>query len=217
MRDAVKTRLRSAADTVLAKPKVNSVEQAAALRALIEASRVLGDAKYKAGALDAWSALEAAYDPAHGVWTDVSSYDADDLAFLFGALNAISAYQGDAIGASNAQKQAATTMLTDSFEATMDLGGFQIAAPPDQPPFVPAAEHQPTALHHRYPTMPMPSMVSPSTAGHGVAPVPGKSVTWNNGAWSVDRSSFESGPAMHLANEMLWFHSDEVNGFPTVP
>lgn len=82
----------------------------------------------------------------------------------------------------------------------MGLGGFQISAPADQPPFVPAAEHQPTALHHRYPTMPMPPMVSPNTAGHGDAPVPGKSVSWNKGAWSPARS-LESRSAMHLVRE----------------
>jgi len=27
---------------------------------------------------------------------------------------------------------------------------------------------------------------------------------------------FDTAGAMHAADEMIWFHSDEINGFPTV-
>lgn len=215
-KDLAKARMKSAADTLLAMTPADSVEQAASLRALIEAYRVLGDASYKTGALKAWAALQAKYDAPHGRWTDVATYTGDDLAFLFGALNALGTYQTDVIGATAADAERATTMLLDAFESTMDLGGFQVAAPPATPPFVPVDEYQGNDLSHRYPGMVAPPDVTPSTKGHGVAPVCANSITWTGTGWTVDRSRVDTADCMHLANEMLWFHSDEVSGFPTV-
>lgn len=217
MRDKVKARLRGAADAVLAAPRASSVDQAATLLALVEASRVLGDTKYKGGAAAAWKALSEKYDPKHGVWTDVAAYDGDDLAFLYGGLFAFGSFGAGKIGSPAADANRALAMLMDAFEGIMDIGGFQVAAPPAMPPFIPPAEHMSGDLFHRYPSMPMPSMVTPSAKGNGVAPMCAKSVAWDGSKWTVDRSVVETAPCMHLANQMLWFHIDEVNGFPDVP
>ncbi|MBK7399608.1 MAG: hypothetical protein IPJ34_25960 [Myxococcales bacterium] len=217
VRADVKTRLRGLADFVLVAPKPTSVDQAAALRALVEAYRVLGDTKYKSGANAAWTALLSKYDAPHGRWTDVSTYTGEDLAFLFGSLNSFGTYNATRLGVSAADQDRASNTLLDAFESTMDIGGFQLAAPPASSPFIAAPELKPSPLQHRYPTMPMPSAVTPSTKGNGVAPVCAKSITWSGTGWSVDRSEVDVAQCMHLAMEMMWFHSDEVNGFPVVP
>ena len=32
--------------------------------------------------------------------------------------------------------------------------------------------------------------------------------------WTADDSRFDTAGAFHLADEMIWFHDDEVSGFP---
>ncbi len=51
---------------------------------------------------------------------------------------------------------------------------------------------------------------------HGIAPVFAASVTIGIDGWTADRDHFDTAGAMHAANEMIWFHSDEINGFPDV-
>jgi hypothetical protein len=210
-----KTRLRTAADYVLAAPKANSIEQAASLRALIEAYRLLGDAKYQAGATSAWTALLSKYDPPHGRWTDVTTYTADDFAYLYGALNSFGVWNATLLNVSQADQDKAANTELDAFESIIDKGGFQLAAPPARAPFIPAAEYKGLDLYHRYPTMPTPPAVTPSTQGNGVAPMCAHSITWGPNGWTVDRSFVDVAQCMHMANEFLWAHSDEVNGFPT--
>jgi len=51
----------------------------------------------------------------------------------------------------------------------------------------------------------------------GVAPVFASEVSWDGSARSVTDANFDTAGAMHASNEFIWFHNDEVNGFPEVP
>lgn len=49
----------------------------------------------------------------------------------------------------------------------------------------------------------------------GIAPVFATEVSLlQNGIWTVTDGRFDSAGAMHAANEMIWLHYDELNGFP---
>jgi len=50
----------------------------------------------------------------------------------------------------------------------------------------------------------------------GIAPVFATEVKWDGSQWSVTNGNFDSAGAMHASNEFIWFHNDEVNGFPEV-
>jgi hypothetical protein len=61
--------------------------------------------------------------------------------------------------------------------------------------------------------MPLPPMAG---GAFGIASVFASEVRWGNGAWTVTNRRFDSAGAMHAANEFIWFHNYEVNGFPVV-
>ncbi|MDH5459729.1 MAG: hypothetical protein OEW71_01670 [Candidatus Bathyarchaeota archaeon] len=50
---------------------------------------------------------------------------------------------------------------------------------------------------------------------YGIAPVLAASVTFTGVEVQIDRT-FDSAGAMHAANEFIWLHYDEINGFPQV-
>jgi hypothetical protein len=97
------------------------------------------------------------------------------------------------------------------WEGTVDLSGVQITAPAI-PDFKGAYEPNQDTLNLRYPALPL-----PADAGgqFGIAPVFAASVTCKHHAWQADQSNFDTAGAMHTSTEMMWFHNDEVNGFPT--
>ena len=41
-------------------------------------------------------------------------------------------------------------------------------------------------------------------------------VSWDGSQWSVTNDRFDAAGSMHASNEFIWFHNDEVNGFPEV-
>ena len=66
-------------------------------------------------------------------------------------------------------------------------------------------------IYFRYPGMSYPPMAG---GEFGIAPVFATSVSYENGEWIVGDRTFDSAGSMHAANEMIWLHYDEVNGFP---
>jgi len=107
-------------------------------------------------------------------------------------------------------------LLASFFESAVNRSGLQIAAPPLA--LIPQYELDQlngTEVFFRYPSLPMPGDV-PGTAGHGTAPVFAAQVTFDpgTGTWSAVQTAYDTRGAMHLSNEMLWFHNAEVNGFP---
>jgi hypothetical protein len=205
-RQDAKDRMTTLADSLMAASPANAVEHAFVIRGLLEANRVLGDAAYMTGAETSYAALEADFDWPNGVFDSQSTYSVDDIGVVVGALNAMLIF-GDA------SLDTVIPMLEHFFEATVNISGLQISAPPVS--MIAPYEQFGDELFHRYPTTPMPPMAGGNNA-LGIAPVFADEVTFDGAAWTADQT-FDSAGAMHLANEMLWMHVNEVNGFPTVP
>ena len=94
----------------------------------------------------------------------------------------------------------------------VNKAGLQQSAPPIGIAKSPFEYENSPKIFFRYPTLPMPPMAG---GKYGIAPVFASSVTFNGEGWNVNRR-FDSAGAMHAANEMIWLHNDEINGFPNV-
>jgi hypothetical protein len=180
-------------------------EHANAVRGLIEAGRASGDSKYLDAAANHFAGLAADYDGTVGIFAGQNSYSVDDVGTILGAINAARLFLGDRIDQGQAE-----AIFAGFFEGTVNLSGLQISAPPVDLFKAPFEQEEPE-IWLRYPTMPMPPMAG---GEFGIAPVLAASVTWDSSQWSADQSHFDTAGAMHTINEMIWFHYDEVNGFP---
>lgn len=188
-------------------PASTAAEQAYMLRGLIEAKRTLGmnDGTIKTMAAD----LLSGFDMASGSFANQSLYTIDDVGAIMGALNALRTFEAADVGA-----DAVNEVFTVFWENAVNISGLQISAPP-----IPAAkspfeyEGEPPFFFRYDASQPVPPMAG---GDFGVAPVFATSVEYSNGAWSVVDSTFDSAGAMHASNEMIWFHYDEINGFPDV-
>jgi len=185
----------------------NATEEAFAIRGSLEAYRIGGDVDDLNAAARAFGRLVAAYDADHGIFSDQNVYTVDDVAVIMGALNALRFYAGDAV-----DPDQVATIFTDFYESAVNMSGLQhsvlpINAGKDR------FEQEDPAIFYAYPGIPL----APMAGGEfGVAPVFATEVTWDGEQWSVSNPRFDSAGAMHAANEFIWFHNDEVNGFPVV-
>ncbi|MBE2234727.1 MAG: hypothetical protein IAE85_14635 [Anaerolinea sp.] len=179
-----------------------------AIRGLLEVHRITGQQRYLSIAGLAFDRLQSAYDPSHGVFTRQDSYTIDDVAIIMGALNSLKLFAGDAVDQNQVE-----TIFTDFFESAVNMSGLQQSAPPIDALKDPFEQEDPP-IYYAYPGMPMPPMAG---GAYGVAPVFATEVTWDGSQWSVTNNRFDSAGAMHASNEFIWFHNDEVDGFPIVP
>lgn len=76
---------------------------------------------------------------------------------------------------------------------------------------LPAFEQKADHLLHRHPNLKTPLLAG---GEYGIAPVFASSIEYKNGVFTNNNDHFDTASAMHLANEMIWFHDEEVNGFP---
>ena len=185
----------------------SAAEQAYMLRGLIEAKRTLG---INDGTIMAMGAdLVDGFDMDTGSFTNQSLYTIDDVGAIMGALNALRTFETADVDA-----DAVNDVFRVFWEHAVNISGMQISAPP-----IPGAkspfeyEGEPPFFFRYDETQPMPPMAG---GDFGVAPVFATSVEYSNGAWSVVDSNFDTAGAMHASNEMIWFHYDEINGFPEV-
>ena len=188
-------------------PAATPADHAYAVRGLVEAGRTIDSSLLDQAARHV-AALQRNYDAAHGVFTSTNSYTADDVGAIMGALNAARLFLGTRI-----DHAAVQTMFAGFYEGVVNLGGLQLSAPPVGLFKAPFEQEEP-AIFLRYPSTPMPPMAG---GAHGVAPVLAASTTWDGSSWTVDDTHYDTAGAMHAINEFIWFHNDEVNGFPTVP
>jgi hypothetical protein len=194
-------------DALAAGEPSNASETALTIRGLMEAQRVSGDVKYLDAATQAFDALAADYDAESGVFSSQNVYTIDNVAVIMGALNSLKFNAGDAVDQDQVEE-----IFTRFYENAVNRSGLQQAVPPLKVAKS-AFEQEEPALYYGYPTVPMPPMAG---GEFGIAPVFATEVTWDGGSWSVTDGDFDSAGAMHASNEFIWFHNDEVNGFPVV-
>jgi len=195
-----------AAELEAASP-ATAAEQAHALRALIEAHRTLGIDDGTIRRLG--TAFIDGFDPETGAFTNQSLYTIDDVGAIMGALNALRTFETADVDA-----DAVNEVFTSFWEHAVNIGGLQLSAPPlkaVKSPF--EYEGEPVTFFRYNNSQPVPPMAG---GDFGVAPVFATSVQVTDGAWSVVDASFDTAGAMHASNEMIWFHYDEINGFPVV-
>ncbi|MGB9612518.1 MAG: LysM peptidoglycan-binding domain-containing protein [Bryobacteraceae bacterium] len=187
--------------------KDDATRKAFAIRGLLEAYRLTNDARYRTAAADVFQGLAAEYDPAHGIFGSQNSYTIDNVAVILGALNSLKLFGGDAVDQDKVE-----AIFTGFFESVVNLSGLQQSAPPKDTGKDKFEQESPD-IYYAYPGMPMPPMAG---GEFGVAPVFATEVRWEGGKWSVVNPRFDSAGAMHASNEFIWFHNDEVDGFPVV-
>jgi len=155
----------------------------------------------------AFDALRADFNAENGIFDSQSVYTIDNVGVIMGALNSLKFYGGDAV-----DHAVVIDLFTNFYLNAVNKSGLQQAVPP-----IPVAkgtfEQEEPPIFYGYPTIPMPLMAG---GEFGVAPVFATEVSWDGSAWSVTNANFDSAGAMHASNEFIWFHNDEVNGFPHV-
>ncbi len=188
------------------------------VRGLIEAGRVTSTERYLTAAARAFNRMIDQFDPAYGVLRDTETLTIDDVAEIAGAFNSAALWLGTRI-----DQASANAVFGLWWEGTVNLSGLEISSPAvnqmkgayellDPPGRGTTFQN---TLDYRYPTVPLPELAG---GPHGVAPVFAASITWDadDKTWHAARSEFDTAGAMHAADELIWFHSDEINGFPTL-
>lgn len=194
-------------DVLIGATKDDAARKAFAIRGLVETYRLSNNAKYLAAAADVFKSLAAEYDPAHGIFSSQRSYTVDNAAIILGALNSLKLFGGTAVDQAKVEE-----IFTGFFESVINLSGLQLSVPPKDVAKGKFEQEDPD-IYYAYPGLPMPPMAS---GEFGVAPVFATEVRWADGKWTVTNPRFDSAGAMHAANEFIWFHNDEVDGFPVV-
>ncbi|TDJ03835.1 MAG: hypothetical protein E2O68_09295 [Deltaproteobacteria bacterium] len=202
-RPVIKAKIKEHADELVAWTSQNIMNQAYKIRALIGAANITGDNGYKDVAVAYYHRMMDDFMPSMGVFIDKMSFTADEVAVLLGAFNAIKIFAAMDVGADKLAKD-----MTSFFLNVVNKSGLQISAPPISS--IPAYKRKPSPMFHRYPTIPLPPMAG---GPNGTAPVFARKVSLIFNHWVVDET-FDTAGAMHLSNEMIWFHHDQVNGFP---
>ncbi|MGQ9733225.1 MAG: hypothetical protein ACUVX8_18360 [Candidatus Zipacnadales bacterium] len=199
--------IKKHADALANANKDTATRKAFAIRGLVEAYRVSGEAQYLTAAANVFNGLAAEYDAAHGLFSSQDTYTIDDVAVIMGAVNSLRLFGGSAVNQSKAE-----AIFAGFFESAVNLSGLQQSAPPKEVAKGTFEQGDPD-IYYAYPGMPMPPMAG---GEFGIAPVFATEVKWDGSAWRVTNGNFDSAGAMHASNEFIWFHNDEVNGFPLV-
>ncbi len=181
--------------------------QAYMLRGLIDAKRTLG---INTGTIMSMAAeMIDGFNADTGAFANQSLYTIDDVGAIMGALNALRTFETADVDA-----DAVNEVFTSFWEHAVNIGGLQISAPPIKAVKSPFEYEGEPPFFFRYDkSQPMPPMAG---GKFGIAPVFATSVGYKDGAWAVVDSNFDTAGAMHASNEMIWFHYDEINGFPEV-
>jgi len=199
--------IKSHADMLITASQDTATDKAFAVRGLIEAYRVSGDSKYLDAAVSAFNSLAGEFDAASGTFSSQNTYTIDNVAVIMGAINSARIFAGDAIDQTQAQN-----LFRDFFESAVNKSGLQISVPPVAVAKGTFEQDEPVVFYG-YPGKPMPPMAG---GDFGIAPVFATEVKWDGSQWSVTNGNFDTAGAMHASNEFIWFHNDEVNGFPEV-
>lgn len=184
------------------------IQLGSAIRGLIEVGRITGDGRFLDAAATRFNTLSADFNSTYGYFNGQKKYQIDDVGTLLGAINASRLFLGTRIN-----QDLASSIFAGFYEGVVNLSGLQMSAPAVNQFKDPFEQAEPE-IYLRYPGLPLPANAG---GAHGIAPVFAASVKFDKNGWKVDQSRFDTAGAMHTANEMIWFHNDEVNGFPVVP
>jgi len=188
-------------------PRLDATGKAFAIRGLMEVYRVTGKNKYRSAAANLFDSLADEYAIAHGRFTSQDRYTIDNIATILGALNSLKLFAGSAV-----DQVMVETMFSGFFESAINMSRLIRSAPPKFVARDPFEQNDPN-IYYGYPGLPVPPLAGPP---FGIAPVLGTEVTWDGNQWQLTNGRFDSAGAMHAANEFIWFHNEEVNGFPVI-
>jgi len=194
-------------ERLMGAPAGTAAEKGYLMRGLIEAYRATKAAKFKRAAAAAFQALAAEYRPDFGIFESQNTYTIDDVAAIVGGLNAVKLFDG-------VDRAKVEEIFSGFFESAVDLSGLQQAVPAVAEAKGKFEQFEPP-IYYGYPTIPSPRQAD---GPFGLAPVFAGSVTFDpgQGKWTGIDRGFDTAGAMHAANEFIWLHHDEVNGFPEV-
>ncbi len=209
-RDAAVKRIADLGKALTASKADTPTEHAFAIRGLIEAYRTTHDAAFLKAAAKHFNDLSKRFNAKTGIFDGQNTYTIDDVAVIMGALNSLKFYAGDAVDQGRVEE-----LFTQFFLNAINKSGLQQSVPP-----IPVAkgkfEQDEPPIYYGYPTIPKPPMAG---GQYGIAPVFATEVSFDasTGTWKVTNGNFDAAGAMHASNEFIWFHNDEVNGFPELP
>jgi len=202
----LKAKMTDYLDQLLTINSSTATQRALKIRAMIEGSRVLKNDIYLNDAVAEYEALIKEYDDSLGVFSSQNEYTVDDVASLLGAFNSLTYFSKQKVDLDKL-----SIILTGFFESVINRAGLQMSAPPVN---TISLYERKSNIYHRYPSLKYPPMAGGT---HGIAPVFAGAVEINptDNTFSVNQI-FDTAGSMRLANEMIWFHKFEVNGFPVI-
>ena len=202
-------RLSTLADGLVSADVDGPIDQARAIRGLLESARILDDLTHRDRAVDLFVEMMDLYDGATGSFAGVSSLTTWEVGDIIGALNSLRFNAAEAV--SRADVEAA---LTGFFEATVNLGGLLRSAPPKEmeaSPFEIARLNN--EVYFAYPGIPTPDAAG-GPNGSSSVDVAVIGFDSGSGAWSPTDTAYDTAGAMHTSNEMFWVWGFQ-NGFPS--
>ena len=203
--EKAKTLIDSFGNKLINTTKNNATERAYAVRGLIEAYRVTENDTFINNAAQNFNRLSQSYSSSFGYFIGQNNYTIDDIAVILGAINSTKLFAGDRVNQKRVEQ-----IFTGFFESAVNLSGLQQSAPPKGIAKGKFEQYHPD-IYYAYPGIPIP----PKAGGKfGTAPVFGSEIKQISGSWKLVNPRFNSAGAMHASNEFIWFHNDEVNGFP---
>jgi len=206
--NAALSRVLSFGDQLISLTGGDATQRAFRIRGLIETYRVSDHTRFLTAAAQEFHALSADYSPHTGIFKDQSTYRIDDVATIMGAINSLKLFAGDSV-----DQEIVEAIFAGFYESAVNLSGMQLSVPPKDVAKG-AFEQRHPDIYYGYPGIPYPPMAG---GKYGVAPVFASEVRFDGLNWTVTNSRFDSAGAMHASNEFIWFHNDEVNGFPQPP
>ena len=205
---AALSRVLTFGDDLISLTGGDATQRAFRIRGLIEAYRVSNRARFLTAAAQDFQALSAEYSSYTGIFQDQSTYRIDDVATIMGAINSLKLFAGDAVNQDKVEE-----IFTGFYESAVGLSGLQQSVP-GKTVAKGAFEQGHPDIYYSYPGISLPPMAG---GKYGVAPVFATEVRFDGSKWTVTNPRFDSAGAMHASNEFIWFHNDEVNGFPQPP
>ncbi len=202
-REEVRKKIRFLGNELSNKFVFDTVDLSYMIRALLDVARITGEKKYLEAAIQNYQDMIKKWPFTNDLLSWKESLEADEIAIILGALNSIRVHAADLVGQQNIAQ-----VMTDFFLNYVNKSGLLISAPPVTT--IPSYKRKPQEIFHRYPDIPLPEMAG---GAYGSAPVFARKIIRGFSGWKVD-STFDTAGAMQLANEMIWFHVDQVSGFP---